>query len=60
MSILKSTWQKFVTLKIRAYKTRMLFKFAEDNGLTLCEIKTIAGTDYIVDIHGALHRIGRK
>jgi len=53
-------WLKARTLKRKAKNLNDAIKLVESTGLTVCEIVSVAGTDYIKDSEGALHRIGGK
>lgn len=47
-------------MKSAARKLREAIGLVEDNGYTVCVIVSRAGTDYIRDANGSLHRIGGK
>lgn len=46
--------------KRKGKKFKEAVKLVESSGLTVCEIVSVAGTDYIRDAEGALHKIGGK
>jgi hypothetical protein len=49
-----------LTARRNARKFAQAVKLVESQGLTICEIATKAGTDYIRAADGSWHRIGRK
>ena len=52
--------KKWYEEKTAAFKMKLIIRWTEPNGLTLVRIVRRAGTDYILDSKGALHRIGRR
>jgi len=59
MNIIKS-WFAQRAAQRKAKKFEEAVKLVESTGLTVCEIVTIAGTDYIRASDGSWNRIGGK
>lgn len=53
-------WWKSFKAKRKARQFLRAKKLVESKGLTVCEIATKAGTDYIRAQDGSWNRIGRK
>jgi deoxyribose-phosphate aldolase len=52
-------WIATIKAKRKAKKFAEAVKLVESQGLTVCEIASRAGTDYILGSDGSWHRIGR-
>lgn len=59
MEIVKN-WFAMIGAKRKAKRFEEAVKLVEEQGLTVCEIATKAGTDYIRAADGSWRRIGGK
>ena len=57
---MKNLWHTLVTEKIQALKMKLAFRWIEARGLSVCNIITRAGTHYLVDGKGGVHKIGKR
>jgi len=55
----KAWWSSFIDSR-KAKKFEQAVELVKSNGLTVCEIATRAGTDYIRGADGSWRRIGGK